>query len=126
MRNNVADMAKDPFYLWIEKTYTWHIAGMVALLWALGGWPYVVWGIVRRHFCLILTTEELLTLPCLQAVRAVWVYHITWFVNSAAHVWGDQEWNTGDLSRNNWSDTKINFLKIKYFCQVLMPLICFS
>lgn len=32
----------------------------------------------------------------------VWVYHITWFVNSAAHVWGYQSYNTGDLSRNNW------------------------
>ncbi len=38
----------------------------------------------------------------MQAVRAVWVYHITWFVNSASHVWGTQVWNTGDLSRNNW------------------------
>lgn len=37
-----------------------------------------------------------------QAVRTVWVYHITWFVNSASHVWGSQKWNTGDLSRNNW------------------------
>jgi fatty-acid desaturase len=30
------------------------------------------------------------------------VYHVTWFVNSAAHVWGSQSYNTGDLSRNNW------------------------
>ncbi|KAG5537541.1 hypothetical protein RHGRI_024859 [Rhododendron griersonianum] len=38
----------------------------------------------------------------LQGVRIVWVYHITWLVNSACHVWGKQAWNTGDLSRNNW------------------------
>ena len=25
-----------------------------------------------------------------------------WFVNSACHVWGNQQYNTGDLSRNNW------------------------
>lgn len=81
VRNNISDMAKDPFYLWIEKTYVWHIAGMGGLLFALGGWPYIVWGM---------------------AVRAVWVYHITWAVNSASHVWGYQDWNTGDLSRNNW------------------------
>lgn len=36
------------------------------------------------------------------ALRAVWVYHITWFVNSASHVWGSQSFNTGDQSRNNW------------------------
>jgi fatty-acid desaturase len=38
----------------------------------------------------------------MQAVRLVWVYHVTWFVNSASHVWGTQPWNTGDLSKNNW------------------------
>lgn len=38
----------------------------------------------------------------LQGVRIVWVYHITWLVNSACHVWGKQAWNTGDLSKNNW------------------------
>eukprot|EP00271_Cylindrocystis_brebissonii_P014370 TRINITY_DN35709_c0_g1_i1.p1 TRINITY_DN35709_c0_g1~~TRINITY_DN35709_c0_g1_i1.p1 ORF type:complete len:140 (+),score=22.24 TRINITY_DN35709_c0_g1_i1:66-422(+) len=54
---------------------------MAAALYALGGVPFVVWGL---------------------AVRVVWVYHITWAVNSAAHVWGPQSWNTGDLSRNNW------------------------
>ena len=30
------------------------------------------------------------------------VYHVTWFVNSASHVWGNQAFNTGDQSRNNW------------------------
>nr|DAD44951.1 TPA_asm: hypothetical protein HUJ06_003181 [Nelumbo nucifera] len=38
----------------------------------------------------------------MQGARIVWVYHITWLVNSACHVWGQQAWNTGDLSRNNW------------------------
>lgn len=80
-RGNIGDMSNDPFYLFIEKTYPLHIAGMAALLFALGGVPYLVWGM---------------------AVRAVWVYHITWAVNSASHVWGNQSWNTGDLSRNNW------------------------
>jgi hypothetical protein len=54
---------------------------MFAGLYLLGGVPAMVWG------------------GCL---RLCWVYHITWFVNSAAHVWGDQTYNTGDLSRNNW------------------------
>lgn len=38
----------------------------------------------------------------LQGVRTTLVYHVTWLVNSACHVWGKQAWNTGDLSRNNW------------------------
>ena len=29
------------------------------------------------------------------ALRIAWVYHITWFVNSASHCWGYQSYNTG-------------------------------
>jgi len=34
-------------------------------------------------------------------VRTVVVWHITWSVNSLAHVWGYQRYDTGDASRNN-------------------------
>lgn len=80
-RSNVADMACQPFYKWIQKTYTWHVVGLFAALNVLGGFPAMVWG---------------------GALRIAWVYHITWFVNSASHCWGYQSYNTGDLSRNNW------------------------
>lgn len=43
---------------------------------------------------------------CAQGVRTVWVYHLTFLVNSACHVWGYQSWNTGDLSKNNWLVSK--------------------
>ena len=35
-------------------------------------------------------------------VRTVAVWHITWFVNSAAHTWGYRNYETRDNSRNNW------------------------
>jgi fatty-acid desaturase len=35
-------------------------------------------------------------------VRAVAVWHITWLVNSAAHLWGYRTYETGEDSRNNW------------------------
>jgi fatty-acid desaturase len=35
-------------------------------------------------------------------VRTVVVWHITWSVNSAAHLWGYRSYNTGEQSRNNW------------------------
>jgi stearoyl-CoA desaturase (delta-9 desaturase) len=56
------------------------VAQLVAL-YAFGGLGGLVWG---------------------GALRMVWVYHVTWFVNSASHCWGTQAYNTGDLSRNNW------------------------
>jgi len=80
-RSNAVDIASQPFYQWLEKTYMWHVVGWAAAFYALGGLPWLVWG-----FC----------------VRTCWVYHITWAVNSVSHVWGSQTFNTGDLSRNNW------------------------
>lgn len=80
-RNNLSDLMSQPFYRWLAKTYAWHMVGMFAVLFALGGIPAVVWA---------------------GALRLVYVYHVTWFVNSAAHVWGDQKYKTSDLSRNNW------------------------
>ncbi|GMI82022.1 FATTY ACID DESATURASE B, fatty acid desaturase 5 [Hibiscus trionum] len=37
-----------------------------------------------------------------QGARITISYHITFLVNSASHIWGNQAWNTGDLSKNNW------------------------
>nr|GEY95935.1 palmitoyl-monogalactosyldiacylglycerol delta-7 desaturase, chloroplastic [Tanacetum cinerariifolium] len=79
--NNVADLEKQPFYRFLRTTYIVHPIAFSILLYALGGFPFIVWGM---------------------GVRIVWVYHITWLVNSACHIWGQQAWNTGDLSRNNW------------------------
>jgi fatty-acid desaturase len=81
MRGNIGDLEKDRFYQFVQKTYPIHPLMMAVVLYAAGGIPFIVWGM---------------------AVRTIWVYHITWFVNSASHVWGKQVWNTGDLSRNNW------------------------
>lgn len=80
-RGNTGDLDVQPFYKFIQRTYAWHVVAMFVALYAFGGLPAVVWG---------------------GALRAAWVYHITWFVNSASHCWGYQSYNTGDLSRNNW------------------------
>lgn len=80
-RNNAKDMESQAWYRWIRDTYVWHVVAQLAALYAIGGLGGVVWG---------------------GALRMVWVYHITWFVNSASHCWGYQSYNTGDLSRNNW------------------------
>lgn len=79
--SNVGDMEKQPFYRFLKLTYMLHPLAMGLLLYFAGGIPFIAWGM---------------------GVRVVFVYHITWFVNSACHVWGTQKWNTGDLSRNNW------------------------
>lgn len=79
-KNNAMDLIKQPFYQFLEKTYMWHIGASFLALYLIGGFPAVVWG---------------------GALRAVWVYHITWAVNSVVHCWGEQPYETGDLSVNN-------------------------
>ncbi|CAN0928116.1 Palmitoyl-monogalactosyldiacylglycerol delta-7 desaturase, chloroplastic [Linum grandiflorum] len=80
-RHNVGDLKNQAFYRWIRRTYVFHPLALAILLYAIGGFPYIVWGI---------------------GVRVVGCYHATCFVNSACHVWGSRAWNTKDLSRNNW------------------------
>ncbi len=80
-RRLAADLAADPFYRFLDKTsLLWQLA-LGVLLFALGGWSWVIWGIF---------------------VRLVVTYHITWFVNSASHLTGYRTFKTGDLSTNNW------------------------
>ena len=75
------DIARDPVYLFLNRSILlWQVA-LAGLLFSLGGWPFVVWGIF---------------------VRLVAVYHCTWFVNSAAHRWGYRSYETGDRSTNCW------------------------
>lgn len=81
--SNASDIANDPFYQFIQKTYPIHLILFGCAMYAWGGLPYLVWGV---------------------AVRTVWVWHITWFVNSASHAWGTKKYKTNppDESRNNW------------------------
>ena len=75
------DLVKDRFYVWLNS---YHWAPMIVLgvlLFAMGGVPFVLWGI------------------CLRVVVGL---HSTWLVNSATHMWGSRRFATRDDSRNNW------------------------
>jgi fatty-acid desaturase len=80
------DLARDPYYRWLN---TWFMALQLPLALLLfwigsvtgaGGWALVLWGI---------------------PLRLVVVYHFTWLVNSATHMWGYTSHESGDQSRNN-------------------------
>jgi fatty-acid desaturase len=94
------DVLRDPFYLKLERTllpiwiYLAHallyfLAGLAAG-WAMSlGWAgsvqfgasLLAWGVV---------------------LRTVFVWHISWSVNSLTHLYGYQSYETGENSRNNW------------------------
>jgi stearoyl-CoA desaturase (delta-9 desaturase) len=82
------DLAADPYHRWISR---WHFLPMIALaaaLYALGGLPFVLWGIF---------------------LRVVVGLHSTWLVNSATHLWGKRRYVTTDDSRNNWWVALLSF-----------------
>ena len=74
------DLESQRFYVHLQNQYLWHVPLHFGICYAIGGLPLVCW----RAFGISL------------------LYHVTWFVNSAAHLWGRQEYATGDQSRNNW------------------------
>jgi fatty-acid desaturase len=104
----VRDILKDPFYLRLERNSCWtfiyaahallFLAAGFVIGWASsGGWAsgsssqpamdglqfgmsLMVWGVF---------------------MRTVLTWHITWSVNSVTHVWGYQNYDTKENSRNN-------------------------
>lgn len=75
------DLAKDRFYVLLSKYHWVPLTTLGIVLLAIGGWPWVLWGIFLR-----------VTLGL----------HATWLVNSATHLWGSRRFETRDDSRNNW------------------------
>ncbi len=80
------DLVKDPYYIFLNKYFlALQIPLGAFLFWigtttGVGGWSMVLWGI---------------------PLRLVFVYHITWLVNSATHCWGNVVFESGDSSKNN-------------------------
>jgi len=75
------DIADDPVYRFFDSYFLVVQAGFAVVLYLLGGWPFVVWGIF---------------------LRLVAVYHCTWLVNSATHKFGYRSHETKERSTNCW------------------------
>ncbi|HAG82566.1 MAG TPA: acyl-CoA desaturase [Cyanobacteria bacterium UBA12227] len=75
------DLAKNPYYRWLDRNFLLLQIPIGLLLYVLGGWPFVIWGMF---------------------VRAVFLWHSTWLINSATHLFGYQTYEVNDGSRNLW------------------------
>jgi stearoyl-CoA desaturase (delta-9 desaturase) len=94
------DVLSDPFYMKLERygRYFWVYAIQFPVFYALGvaagylmhgtlaagvqcGVQWLLWGVVYR---------------------TLYTWHVTWGVNSAAHLWGYRNYDTRENSRNNW------------------------
>jgi fatty-acid desaturase len=68
-------IADDRFYIFIQRTWMLHQAPIAFILYLLGGWPFVVWGVVVR-------------------IAACATMH--WFISYFAHTSGQHDWTVDD------------------------------
>jgi stearoyl-CoA desaturase (delta-9 desaturase) len=93
------DILRDPFYMRLERNGVWALiyvaSAVVFFLFGLAiGWPTGGSAMAGVRFGLSLMVRGVF-------VRTVLMWHLTWSVNSVTHVWGYQNYETGDSSRNN-------------------------
>ncbi len=75
------DLDRHPYYRWLNRNFVLLQILLGLLLYGLGGWSFVIYGIF---------------------LRAVLLWHSTWLINSATHRWGYRNFSVDDGSRNLW------------------------
>jgi stearoyl-CoA desaturase (delta-9 desaturase) len=80
-RRFAPDLDRDPVYRWLNRYFLALQIPVALLLYALGGWSFVIYGVF---------------------VRAIVLWHSTWLINSATHMLGNRDFETEDNSRNLW------------------------
>ena len=88
LKRYVPDLAEDKFHVWLTKYHLVPTGILAIILFAIGGFRLVLWGTF---------------------FRTVLGLHVTWIVNSAAHIWGSRRFETRDSSTNNWLIALISF-----------------
>ncbi|OKH22995.1 acyl-CoA desaturase [Hydrococcus rivularis NIES-593] len=75
------DLDRHAYYRWLNRNFLWLQIPLGLLLYGLGGWSFVIYGMF---------------------LRAVLLWHSTWLINSATHVRGYRNFPVEDGSRNLW------------------------
>lgn len=94
------DLQRDPGLAFLDRHFHWPQFVLLPVLYFGGEWvgglgwfaadgtSWVVWGVFAR---------------------TVFLFHSTWFVNSASHTWGYRNFDTGDRSTNLWWVALLSF-----------------
>ncbi|MBE9167288.1 fatty acid desaturase [Pleurocapsales cyanobacterium LEGE 06147] len=76
-----ADLERYAYYRWLNRNFLLLQIPLGLLLYALGGWSFVIYGMF---------------------LRTVLLWHSTWLINSATHLRGYRNFSVDDGSRNLW------------------------
>tara|TARA_B100000029_G_scaffold294312_1_gene287664 strand:+ start:41385 stop:42794 length:1410 start_codon:yes stop_codon:yes gene_type:complete len=88
------DLARDPVQRFLNKNFYMIYIATALIIYAAGelyagiGLSWLIWGVFAR---------------------TVFLWHATWLVNSATHLWGYRNYNTDEDSTNNWWVALISF-----------------
>lgn len=80
-RQFAPDLDRQPFYRWLDRYFLLLQLPLALGLYLLGGWSFVIYGMF---------------------VRIVFLWHSTWLINSATHMFGYRTHLSDDNSRNLW------------------------
>ena len=82
------DLMKDKVHVFMNKYYWLTSVALGVILFAIGGWSMVLWGIF---------------------LRTIFNWHTTWMVNSVTHKWGSRRFESRDNSTNNALVAAVSF-----------------
>ncbi len=88
LRRYAPDLYKDRVHRLINQFFYIPLTLSGVILYALGGWSFLLWGVF---------------------FRVTFGLHATWLVNSATHMWGSRRFDIDDDSRNNWWVALLSF-----------------
>lgn len=96
----VRDLMRDPYYLWLQRGINWVWVYVIhAVVIALGG-LVAGWALTGSLQGALLVAARVFLWGVI--LRTVFTWHVTWGINSAAHMWGYRNYETREDSRNNW------------------------
>ncbi|NRA69680.1 MAG: fatty acid desaturase [Gammaproteobacteria bacterium] len=85
--SNVRDLQKDPIVMWQHKYYV-----PLVLITNIGFTLFIGW----------LTNNMLASAIAIGVARLVLSHHVTFFINSWAHMWGNQPYTDKNTAKDNW------------------------
>lgn len=95
------DILADPYYRWLER-----LPAASAIFYIAHA---VLYAVMTLAICLVAVEDRAEAFRLAASVfmwgvvvRTVWVWHITWSVNSIGHIFGYRRYETSDDSQNNW------------------------
>ncbi len=96
----VRDLIRDPLYMWLQRGLNWVYVYAVhaVVITSLG----VLYGAVVYGTSAAAIQVGAQWLMWGVIMRTVFTWHVTWGINSAAHMWGYRNYETREDSRNNW------------------------